>query len=399
MSVLDLFRSDRCKICKSRKGYRFCLRISKDICWQDCNEKRIDMKCPEECEFSLKETKELQLKAKANSIAEYQDLLTKQMDKWIEKPIQLFDDKTPKELVRSQEGKTKLTEFISQYKVNSLVPLNHLKEKLYLNELKVKPQKENYEDVATNFLNEIIAQNWEKALELTVFEQESKELREFYLNKLSNDKKMLRMTDHYIISSASTKDRKQALVHFELNFKFDLTLSLKEIEGRWKVVKRIYGDPELYNGENNAIQQIAVLLSKNKISEVYELLKKYSNIYVDSADFQYYWGLYYTFSKDQKQAKKHFYNSMLQDKSFIEAKYNYACILHSEKKIAAAKDLYNEILETVPHEAKTLNNLASIYIDEEKFEKAEVLLKRCIEHNPDFQLASKNLQRLESKIE
>nr|MDA3814134.1 hypothetical protein [Candidatus Cloacimonadota bacterium] len=138
-----------------------------------------------------------------------------------------------------------------------------------------------------------------------------------------------------------------------------------------------------------------ILLSKNESTKANELLSKYSNIYSSSSDFEYYWGLYYSFAKNQKKAEYHFLQAMILDPTFVEAKYNYAFIQHSNGELEIAKKLYYEILEEAPNEPKTLNNLASILIDEKKYVEAGELLNKCIKNNPDFEIAQQNLERLE----
>jgi tetratricopeptide (TPR) repeat protein len=162
----------------------------------------------------------------------------------------------------------------------------------------------------------------------------------------------------------------------------------------WKIQSLIIGKPELFNSESEAIQQVAILLSKNETSKAYELLQKYSNIYISSSDFEYYWGLYYTFTKNQKKAENRFLQALILDPAFVEAKYNYAFIQHSNGNIENAKKIYYEILQDAPKEPKTLNNLASILIDDKNYTEAEELLNRCIKDNPEFVIASQNLERL-----
>ena len=72
-------------------------------------------------------------------------------------------------------------------------------------------------------------------------------------------------------------------------------------------------------------------------------------------------------------------------------------MLHAEKKIEEAKILYREILKSAPEEPKTLNNLASILIDEKEFETAKKLLEKCLKVAPEFEIAKKNLERIEHR--
>lgn len=395
MSLLNIFSKNRCKICKVNRGSRFCLRIGKDICWLDCNKMRIDQKCPEECDYVLRKADDFNLKTKTDSLIEYQDLLKRQMNKWAHESQQLFNGKIPAEMAKTEEGNKKLTTFFSDFKFNAMIPLSYLKEMLNLENLDVKDEIKNYEHTAIEFLNLIIIQEWEKAVEMYYFPENDQNSRKVFLQKrLQKYKTFRNLHDHELISSAVTKDKKQALVHFELNQKDDFTLRFQKVKNDWKITAKIFAKPEYFNSENEAIQQVAVLLSKNELNQAFELLQKFNTMYIDSADFEYYFGLYYSFSKNIKKAKEHFRNAMFLDPEFIEAEYNYAYTLHAEGDIEVAKKLYCKILKRVPDEPKTLNNLASILIDEQKYEEAENLLNRSLEAKSDFKMAQDNLERL-----
>ena len=204
-----------------------------------------------------------------------------------------------------------------------------------------------------------------------------------------------RVSDFNLISSALSKEKDQALVYFDVNNKYDITVNLRLKNQEWKIQSLIIGKPELFNSESEAIQQVAVLLSKNETTKAHELLTKYSSIYITSSDFAYYWGLYHTFNKNQQKAEHQFLQALILDPTFIEAKYNYAFIQHSKGELEQAKKLYNEILKNTPNDPKTMNNLASILIDETNYTEAEKLLNKCIKDNPDFEIAEQNMERLE----
>ena len=393
---MSFFKSDRCKICKEKRGHRFCLRIANNICWHDCNKLRIDLKCPEECSYTLKQQDSFQIKTKADSQMEYIDLLKKQIDKWISSSQKVFNDQIPLQIAETENGKRKIISFLNQFNAHPLVPLSYLKERLSLDDLKVNSNERSYEDIAMDFLTMIILQEWENSTNFllnSVF-YKNREYLTNYIQRLSSSKILAKMTEFDLISSASTKQNDQALVYFEINRKYDLTLNLQKLDNNWKIVSKIFGKPELYNSEKEAIQQVAVLLSKNQLGNVYELLKKYSNIYTDSADFQYYWGLYFSFSKNNKKAEKHLFNAVEIDPDFTEAKGLYATILLQNNKSEKSKALYLEIIKQNPKELKSMNNLASIYIEEGDNDKARELLERCLKIDPNFIYAKKNLEKI-----
>ncbi|MCD6177590.1 MAG: hypothetical protein J7K29_07115 [Candidatus Cloacimonetes bacterium] len=394
---MKIFKKKKCKICKIKTGTRFCMRKGFDICWEDCNVLRVDEKCPSECEYHLKSSEIMQLKGKTDSQMEYVDLLKKQMALWINKPQKIFNDKIPATMAESNEGKKIIEEFLNQFNINPIVPLYYLKERLSLDNLKVNSTPKTYEDHALEFMQYLYTNEWEKvALIMSNNDYwKSHDLDDKFVNIIATNKVIKKINSFDMISSALTKEKNQALVYFDINYKYDLTINLNLINNIWKVQSLIIGIPELFNSESEAIQQIAILLSKNEATKAYELLTKYSNIYITSSDFEYYWGLYYTFSKNQKKAEHHFLQAMILDPAFVEAKYNYAFIQHSNRNLVVAKNLYYEILDESPNEQKTLNNLASLLIDEKNYKEAENLLRKCIKSNPEFEVAQQNLERLE----
>jgi len=394
---MKIFKKKKCKICKTKTGTRFCMRKGFDICWEDCNILRVDEQCPNECEYHLQSSEIMQLKGKSDSQMEYIDLLKKQMALWITKPQKIFNDQIPITMAESSEGKKKIEEFLNQFKINPIVPLNYLKERLSLDELKVDSTPKTYEDQALEFMQHLYTNEWEKVTSFMINNEywQSNKLNDKFVARIAANKVIKKISSFDLISSALTKEKDQALVYYDVNNKYDLTINLKLINNSWKVRSIIIGKPELFNSESEAIQQVAILLSKNETTKAYELLSKYSNIYISSSDFEYYWGLYYTFNKNQTKAEYHFLQAMILDPTFVEAKYNYAYIQHSNGDLEKAINLYYEILKEAPNEPKTLNNLASILIDKKKYEEAEKLLKKCIENNSKFEIAQQNLERLE----
>jgi len=393
---MKIFKKKKCKICKTKTGTRFCMRKGFDICWEDCNILRVDEQCPNECEYHLQSSEIMQLKGKSDSQMEYIDLLKKQMALWITKPQKIFNDQIPITMAESSEGKKKIEEFLNQFKINPIVPLNYLKERLSLDELKVDSTPKTYEDQALEFMQHLYTNEWEKVTSFMINNEywQSNKLNDKFVARIAANKVIKKISSFDLISSALTKEKDQALVYYDVNNKYDLTINLKLINNSWKVRSIIIGKPELFNSESEAIQQVAILLSENESTKAYELLKKYSSIYISSSDFEYYWGLYYTFNKNQTKAEYHFLQAMILDPTFVEAKYNYAYIQHSNGDLEKAINLYYEILKEAPNEPKTLNNLASILIDKKKYEEAEKLLKKCIKNNSKFEIAQQNLERL-----
>jgi len=397
---LKLLKNDRCKICKVNRGNRFCLRIGKDICWQCCNEKRIDFKCSDACRYSLQKTETFEYKTNTDSKKEFEDLLKKSIESWMNKSHEIFHNQIPNEMLKTEKGKKEIEDFFLQPNITNPISLNLFNTICKLDNPKVISKKETHEDIAQKYLDKIIEQDWQGTIQFLYRNQhyENQEYRKNYLKRLSTNNILKKLTDYELISSAlSIEDRKQALVYLDINRKYDLTLRLGLDGENWKIDSKIFGKPEICNGdgENDAIKQVAMLLSQKDLSKAFTLLKKYSSIFVDSADFQYYWGLYYTFTHNNKKLKEHFWNAVEIDPTFVEAKYNLAYVYHSEGDIEKAKQLYYEIIKISPGDIRSLNNLGSILIDEGEYKKAKHFLQKCLKIDKDFEIANKNLQRVE----
>ena len=357
---------------------------------------RIDRKCPVECSYAIKENDDLSLQTKADSISEYTELLKKQIDKWISIPQKVFGNEIPRNMAETEIGRKRLTEFFQQFKVNSLVPLSYLKDKLSLPLFEVLSHKDNYEDTAVKFMKMIILQEWEKTVKLLMKPDvyQNEDFRLNYLQRIKKSKILTKATEFFLVSSALSQDKKQALVYMQLNNKYDLTIKFGNIADKWLISEKIFGKPEIVNSESQAMQQVAVLLSKNKLSDCYELLKKYSSIYMDSSDLNYYWGMYYMISNNEDKAFEFMQNAVELDPDFLEAKGIYATMLVQRNESGKAKKIFKEIIAKNPKEIKSMNNLASIYLTENNKEEARVLLEKCLQIDPNFEYALKNLEKL-----
>jgi len=394
---MKIFKTNRCKKCKIKRKVRFCPKMGIDICWYCCNEIRVLGKCPETCKYSLQKRQNFTINARVDSHTELINLLKKEIDFWISNPQKVFSGKIPLQMSDTDDGRKELTDFFINLKIPQDVPIDYLAKRLKLSEPGFQNlASKTVEAYAADFLDMIIMQDWESTINYLYFSDNYTNLdfQKNYLNRISKDKYLKKMTSHYLLSSSMAENMKEALVHFEFNQKYDITLAMKLSDKKWKIYQKIYGDPGLYLGENEAIKQAAVLLSKKELGNVHPLLTKFTGIYPDSADFQYYWSMYYSISGNKKKSMEFLFNAIEMDPNFIEAKYNYAFLLHTENRIAEAEKFYKEILE-ISDDANSFNNLATIYIDKGKYDDARILLSKCLKLKPDFELAKKNKERLE----
>ncbi len=395
---MALFNSNRCKICKANKGHRFCMRSGKDICWHDCNSIRIDMKCPKACKYSLVKKNDFEYKTNADSALEYSELLKLEIDKWISVSQETLGNRVPMKIIETEAGREDLTNlFIG---VNSIpgFPVTYLKKRLKLNNLEVNSTSETHEDVANKYMNILIAQDWDEVIKL-IHDQDKfldDEVKDNFFKRYKSNKVITKMTQYELISAGLAGSADQAFVYYEINRKYEMTVVLKKEGTSWKISSRVFGKPELINGEMDAVQQIALLLSANRLSDVFELVKKFSAIYADSADIQYYWALYYLIQNNQKKARPFLLNSVEMDPDFAEATGLFATILVQEGNMTRGKDLYHIVIKNNPEDIKSMNNLASIYIQENDYEEARVLLEKCLKIAPEFEYAQKNLEKINS---
>jgi tetratricopeptide (TPR) repeat protein len=372
------------------------MRLGKEICWQCCNELRVDQKCPEACKYALHKVSDLQFKTNADSQYEYDDLLKREIDHWIRHPQEVFAGKIPLKMSETETGRQEMENFFSKYSALKYIPVNYLFDRLKLHNLKPTSQIEYPEKIAFKFMDKVVEHDWEATIPFLLKQEQyqSEIYKKNYIERNEKHKPLNKTSYYQLISAAYSKDKKQALIHLEAAGKYDLTIVLKKVDDKWYVSSKLLGKPEIYNSETEALQQVAILLSKNQPGNAYELLKKYSSIYIDSADLQYYWGLYYTFDRRNKQALQHFLNAVEIDPEFWEAKYNYAYLIQLKNEFEQAKKLYQEILAKNPKEIKSMNNLAWIYIEEGRNADAKELLEKCLQIEPKFELAQKNLERI-----
>jgi len=391
-------KSNKCKICKVRRQQRFCLRKGMDICWECCNNMRYDRKCPVECRYSVKTGEGLQIsKTNADSLTEYKGLIENLMDMWMRLPQDALDGKIPEELSRSEEGRSKLINYFNNTDLSKYIDISYIKRKLDLKELEVGMKKESNEDAGNKYLSLLLAGDLEGSL---AFHSNGDEIRsdpewlEDHLSQLKGDKVLGKIREFKIISSAMSEDRNTGLVFYEINSKYDLCLKIVRKAETWKVASRYNGKMEIVNGENEALRHIAVLISKNELSQAVELLGKYIMLYPDSSDLYYYQGVISSMKGKSKGTKQSFLRAIRLDPGFSEALYNYGLQLHLEGDIQHAADYYKRVLAIEPEEVKSLNNLAAIYIDLKEFKTAEEYINRCKSVEPEYEPLMANIKRL-----
>ncbi len=357
----------------------------------------MDNNCPDECEYNFKrESGFMQFsKNKVDSITEQENFLKKQMDRWIYMEAEELKGRIPSELAKTEEGRHEIEALFPTTKVPTYMPIRYLFKKLAIDSTKEFPERNDYEIVATKYLNAFIAEEWEELYPLTLQSLEYDFNNEF-VEHIKINKPMSKFKTFRIVSSALSENQNEALVQFDVNHKTDFTIHLMIKNGVWYVKARILGEMKLVYAESDTIRFIATHMTQEQLGNAYEYLKKYRTTYPDSADVMYYWGLYYTLSAMNAKAKDFFLKAITIDKTFVNARYNYGFILQAENDLDSAKEVYLEILKYNPKEIKTLNNLAIIALARNDYDEAEKYLRRCLKHQPNFEFAQKNLDLIES---
>jgi tetratricopeptide (TPR) repeat protein len=389
-----------CKICQQRRAQRYCLRTGKDICWVCCNDNRIDDRCPQECQYIVQKPQEkdnsLPMASKVDSLSEHNDLLKRHINIWLEMPEKMFSGQTPANMVKSDEGRKKLEEYVEAISNKPALPISYLRQKLGLPQKKGVEAASTYEDVAEEYIKKLAVNEWDDLIAMqAVTKQYKKELyRKNYIKRRNNTKLFRMINSWHLILSGYSQEGGEAIVYFEVNHKFDLTLHMTTVEQKWKVKSIILGNPKFYYGEGEAIKQITALLAQNKKIEAYNQLKQYFEVLIDSPEIHYLYGLYHAMNDDLAKSQDYFLNAAEIDPDYYDAKYNLAFTLHNAQDFVMAKELYLELLETNPKDVKVLNNLAVIFEAEKNFKKAWDLIIKSLEIDPKFEMSLKNKERM-----
>jgi len=396
---LTLFSKNRCKICKEERVVRECPRSGKRIGWRCCNGLRYDMKCPSSCEYYFPPSESLAYNIKADSLAEANDLVMRLFDVWSMKIHPEIGTHSPMELSGSEEGKKALEKYFSNIQILNTLPINKIRAKLKLKPIAL-PSINNFEEFAQTIMDIHLEQDWEAYTEhyyhpeqLLIPENKAK-----FIKRNQKIKLFKKIKSYSLISSSLNKESKEALVHFDVNKGAEITLNVIQVGDVWKLKSRIIGDPQLFYGEDTAIKHIASLLSKNELDEVFDLCYRFANLYPDSSDIEYYWGLYHSLSGNVNEARKHFEISYILDPTFAEPLYNLGFIKQVEKDNEAAKEIYHQVLELNPQEVKSLNNLAILHIYNKEWDEALGYLEKCIEFNPEYDIAQMNYDIVKKQL-
>lgn len=400
-TYFGIIQPKRCQICKEHKATRSCPKTHRKLCFHCCNDIRIKMECPKDCKYALKSSHEknsLQLNNYSESIAEQQELLDLHLKEWLKTENPDFDNNSPKSFAETEEGKKRISAFLGKHEqaLKGALSYNYVREQLGIPP--IDRSMKTHEDTARRFMELVVNYDHGKTLPFLIHHEIYKNdvFVQNYLKRNLALKAFKAIREYDLIRSALSKEQEQAIVEFEINGKYPLSLVLHKINSHWFIKEKVFGESGMVLSESEFIQRIAYNYAQQHFDEAYNDLKKYLNVFPDSADLHYYFGIYYSTKGKIGKAKEYFFHAMDLDPGFIEAKYNYAFLFQAEGDIEKCRELYEEILEQ-KEEKKTLNNLAIIYEQDGRLEQAYVLLKKALELDPNFELAQKNIERINEK--
>ena len=415
MSIKIAEAHRKCRSCNNTRAQRYCPRLGKDICWKCCNDKRIDRQCPLECAYIIQDNNDVSLESmhkrvKVDSLKELTDLTRRFFNIWCESPAVAFGDQIPVEMTQTEEGRKTVEKYLSSIKQFLILPEGYIEKRLNLQPNFLNQQVDgsdssssvlavNYESLAEKYLDRIITHDWTGSIELMFDQDKYKDLfyRENYINRRESNRLLRKLSSYQLLLSAVSENREEAMVYFEIDQKYDLTLIMGCKKERWLVKEIIIGSPSFFYGEREAIVLISGYISQQEMNKAKEYLEKYREILIDSPDLHYLNGLYCLLTRDYQTSQLYYLTAVELDPEFYEYKYNLALVYQMLQKYELAKKLYQDLLSKKADDVNVLNNLSVIYEAEGKVDDALQLLAKCLEIDPNSELAKKNIARLKSK--
>lgn len=389
--MLRFRKSDRCPICRDERALRSCARRRKDIGWRCCNELRKDRRCPQDCTYALKEDENSPMPAfRADSVTEFIHAIKLFLDLWISIPQSSLDGKTP--LAVAAEDSKRLLEWLAGYQYPLHFPMNYLLEKLGL-EKYPEPEANDPESIACDYLNAVIAMDWQALRQYTINRDTDEDLARRYTEIVQNIPLLKRANHHNIIHAGIADDGVTAMVYLEINRRYDWTLIFGKQDEVWRLRHQINGTPKLFYELNNRHGKIAQHLSEGKDAEAWEALQESLALYPDSADLYYYLGIYWQIVKQLDKAKIAFFDSIALDNDFYAPTFSLGSINLAQEDVVEAEYWFAKLYEKNAEDPLVLNNLGAAYAGQGRIDEAKELWKKALKIDPNLEPAKRNLDR------
>lgn len=388
--MLSLSRKDRCKNCHTERALRLCPRKNKGLCWKCCNELRIDLNCPESCPYAPKLEKESLFPSfKADNNHEAVQAIRYYIDIWINKPSKAFQDLSPKEL--ADKDQTAVLELLSDYQYPGNFPVDYLMQKLGL-AYETEAEVHSAEDIAAQYLDLIIALDFDKLRELTLNQAQIKELDTRYARLIQAIPFYKKLRHYSFIHSGLSEDGAQSIVFVEFNYRTEYCFILRNVDKTWYMRQSINGNPGLYFKQNELYQKIASLLGQGKDESAYNEISEALRSFPDSADLYYYKALYWLLVKQNAKAKEDFLNSIALDNTFTPPYMHLGLQYLNEKDYKEAKLWFAALVQLEPDNADAINNLAIAHLADGDKAHALRLWQEILKKFPGHEMAKKNLE-------
>lgn len=395
--MLGLIRKNRCSGCRSERSLRACPRRGKEIGWTCCNEIRVDAKCPDSCSYAPKHdiSGNSPFPAfRSDSNSEYKHAVKLYIDLWIKRPMNELDGVSP--LTMAQRDASKILSWLSGFQYPANFPMAYLLDKLGL-ENSTEEIPGTPEDTAFSFMDKVIEQDWDGLREYTVCEAQVPELAVRYSELISSNSDFRRIKSYRILHAGIADDGVTAMVFLEINGKYDWTMILTSVNGKWQIRQNLNGNPKLYYDQNSMHQQIAQYLGEGKDDAAWQLIQTNLKLYPDSADLRYYLGIYWQLVRQPDKVKVELFNSVALDNWFYAAAFTLGVVYLNENNPSEAKLWFEHLRVAFPEDANVLNNLGGCHAGLADYEKAKGLWHLTLKIQPDNEMARKNLERYKDK--
>jgi len=388
--VFSLSSKDRCKKCRTERALRLCPRINKGLCWQCCNELRIDLNCPATCPYAPQIEAGSPFPAfKADNNLEAVQATKAYIDLWINKINSIFGSQTPR--VLAAENPKQALEILSEYQFPGNFPVDYLMQKLNL-PFQKEAKTHSPEDVAGQYLDHIIALEYGELQKLTLNTSVLPDLDGLYASLIQSIPFLKKLKHYSYIHTGLTEDGAQAIVFVELNHRYEYTLILRRQDDAWHVRQSLNGSPALYYKQNDVNQMIAQILANGEDAKAFNEITEALRSYPDSADLYYYKALYRLLVKQPDKARQDLLSSLALDNSLVPP-YMYLGLMNlNEKNYPEAIKWFAALVQIEPENADAKNNLAIAHLAEGNKEKALSLWREILISFPTHELAKGNLK-------
>jgi tetratricopeptide (TPR) repeat protein len=321
------------------------------------------------------------------------DVLKLFIDLWIGRTNALLDNLSPHQYAK--ENPQKLLSWLSGYQYPLHFPMGYLVEKLGLPRT-VKDEFTDPEACVEGYMNALITLDWDSVRKHSVNQADNEDMALRYKELMQAIPILGKISTYSLIHSGLGEGGSSAIVYLEINHKVDWTLLLSNATGEWKIRQNIAGNPQAYFLQNKIYTQIAEALGKADDAAVWDLISNNLKIYPDSPDLYYYRGIYWQLVKQNDSAAVDFFNAVALDNSWPEPYFHLGALSLDKSDFSGAKQWFQELTLLLPDNPNAMNNLAACYAGMGDKEKAKSIWIQLTEQFPGFEVAQRNLDKLNS---